>query len=173
MNLDKLVLFHEQLCENALDTVLDQAGTSQLECLRMLTNYILEDAAPRLIIAAAVCYAYMDLEEGAQAVFTRLTTKARELMLTKNHDYTNGSFDPFFNFRAAAQLGVQPSVGVQIRMLDKVQRLCTATARGLKGLSESAEDSVIDLINYAVLYEGLRLEEEMMGAKLDPVEEVK
>lgn len=85
--------------------------------------------------------------------------EARELMLAKNHDYTAGSGDPFANFRASKALGVHPITGVGVRMIDKLQRLRTYAERGkLKVSGEGFRDSVIDLVNYSVLMQGLAQE---------------
>ena len=43
----------------------------------------------------------------------------RETMRVKNHDYTSGSVDPFYNFKASAELsGVSAELGIFIRFSD-------------------------------------------------------
>ena len=88
-----------------------------------------------------------------------LCDRARALMQKKNDDYAHGS-DPFANFRAAEVFGVDPRVGLLLRLQDKLKRLFAYADRGdLKVDLEGWEDSVLDVINYAVLYAGLTFEE--------------
>jgi hypothetical protein len=75
-------------------------------------------------------------------------------MREKNADYA-GSQDPFANFKLteAARL-CSAQQGILIRMLDKVSRLSThAGGQALK--TDSMKDSVIDIINYAILFYGM------------------
>lgn len=86
---------------------------------------------------------------------------ARDIMKRKNHDYTDGSVDPFANFRAAEVLDLDPVVGVLLRMQDKIMRLKTFANKGkLDVANESATDAVTDIINYAILILGLVRENE-------------
>lgn len=78
----------------------------------------------------------------------KLTDDARKLMVVKNQDYGTGD-DPFRNFRRRGLLGIL------VRMEDKLARLETFVERGdLKVVDEQVRDTVIDIINYAVLFEG-------------------
>lgn len=86
-----------------------------------------------------------------------MAKNARRLLIKKNRDY-GGTFDPYRNFRAAELLGVAAGTGILIRMLDKIARLQTYIANDCAGLEvddESAYDTLIDIINYAVLLGGL------------------
>ena len=75
-----------------------------------------------------------------------LCDKARLLMQDKNHDYADSS-DPFSNFRSFGALGIL------VRLSDKLARLRSYESKGeLRVKSESLEDTVIDVINYVVLY---------------------
>ena len=86
---------------------------------------------------------------------------ARAIIEEKNHDYTSGSSDPFANFRASKAIGVDPIVGICVRIIDKLQRLRTFAEQGkLKVKNESAADAVSDIINYAVLAKGLIVEQQ-------------
>lgn len=92
---------------------------------------------------------------------------ARELMKQKNHDHTDGSDDPFANFRAARARGVEPKLGLLIRVDDKLSRLTTFINKGtLRVENESANDAIIDVINYMILLKGMMLEE----GRLQPTE---
>ena len=85
---------------------------------------------------------------------------ARELMRRKNQDYTGGSADPFANFRGSMALGVEPEIGLMIRMQDKFQRVKSFIANdGILAVQEEGiRDIIQDLINYSVLMGGLLIE---------------
>ena len=80
---------------------------------------------------------------------------ARDLMKKKNADYTNdgrGDGGVYSNFTKAETFGIcTTEQGIMVRLTDKVARLATLIRR--KGLvaDEKLEDTVVDLINYAVL----------------------
>lgn len=82
---------------------------------------------------------------------TVITDKAHRLMEKKNHDYASVA-NPFKNFEASEVIGVHPLQGVLMRMQDKMSRLATAVHSDLLVESEYVEDSVVDIINYAVIY---------------------
>lgn len=89
-----------------------------------------------------------------------LCAEARSIMAAKNHDYTSGSGDPYHNFRGSSALGVDPIVGVMLRMQDKMQRIKTFAEKGqLMVKGEGVDDAFRDLINYTVLAYGLSREE--------------
>jgi len=82
-----------------------------------------------------------------------LSDRARQLMELKNRDYGTSS-DPFRNFRWFGR------AGILVRLSDKLARLRTFEERGLLNVrSESVEDTVLDILNYAVLYFGMYIEE--------------
>lgn len=87
----------------------------------------------------------------------KLCLDAANLIAAKNHDYTAGG-SPFANFEMASVIGIDPRKGILLRMLDKIKRLETATQDELRVKNESVRDSVLDIINYAVLYYGLHCE---------------
>ena len=85
-----------------------------------------------------------------------LCKSAKDLMTRKNHDYTSGSGDPFANFRGSMSLGIDPIIGVMLRMQDKMMRIRTFAEKGeLKVKDEGVKDALVDLINYTVLMYGL------------------
>lgn len=86
-----------------------------------------------------------------------LTEKAYDLMQAKQADYGKDG-DPLANFRLAENLGVDPRFGVLLRMMDKMSRLSTSVTKGLA--NESRTDSVLDIINYAVIFEALSREKD-------------
>jgi len=85
-----------------------------------------------------------------------LYTAGREIMMKKNHDYRGGSGDPYANFRGSTNLGIDPILGILLRVQDKIQRIRTFAAKGvLKVEGESVKDALIDTQNYMDLIWGL------------------
>lgn len=82
----------------------------------------------------------------------KFNARAYDLTAKKNRDYA-GAEDAFANFRL---FGDQYALaGIVFRMGDKLRRLLRdATDSPLE--NESAEDSCLDLINYATIYAALR-----------------
>lgn len=80
----------------------------------------------------------------------RKCEEARATVAKKNEDYS-GPHDVFANL---SRHGVQ---GILIRMYDKLTRLENLYAKGGKGAvqSESMQDNLEDLINYAVLAQAM------------------
>ena len=92
------------------------------------------------------------------AVHDEVTSEARTLMVAKNADYAHGK-DAFRNFRRHGGLGVL------VRRSDKLARLESYEERGdFKVKGEGLEDTVRDIVNYAVIYLGLKREQVMGGA---------
>ncbi|KKN74273.1 hypothetical protein LCGC14_0392120 [marine sediment metagenome] len=87
--------------------------------------------------------------------------KGAALIDAKNHDYSGAKAsgqNVFGNLMSCEQLGLcEAEIGILIRMVDKIKRLVTHFNDGeLKVSDESAEDSLIDLSNYAFLLYALR-----------------
>jgi len=80
--------------------------------------------------------------------------EARLLMEKKNHDYSKlGAFD---NLKLCEAAGVcSPTTGVLVRMCDKIGRLASVLEKGTAVKDESVRDTVIDLINYAVILDAI------------------
>jgi hypothetical protein len=86
--------------------------------------------------------------------------ECREIMRAKNHDYANGSKDPFANFRIAEMFGLHPVTGILLRVTDKLQRIKSFVSTGeLKVSGESVDDACDDIVNYAILMKGLLREQ--------------
>lgn len=78
----------------------------------------------------------------------RMCEEARQLMKAKNMDYATEQ-DIFRNFRMFGALGIL------VRMSDKLARLRSVTENGGTMVKdESLRDTLLDLINYAVIFEG-------------------
>jgi hypothetical protein len=83
---------------------------------------------------------------------SKVSAEAHRVMMVRNADYIGKSGDPFRNLR---RHGLQ---GIVVRLSDKLARL-ESVAEGQLLKSEGARDTVIDIINYAILFEAMRLEE--------------
>jgi len=95
------------------------------------------------------------------ALHDETCTKARAIMEQKNNDYTGGkgTADPFANFRMAEVIGMDPVMGLLLRMMDKIQRVRTFASDGeLKVSGESVDDAFDDMVNYAILGKGMMRE---------------
>lgn len=78
-----------------------------------------------------------------------------KLMKSKNHDYSAGQ-GPFANFQMSESLGVEPEIGLMIRMMDKMQRVRTYLEQGsLKVPGEGVVDAANDLLGYSLLLGGM------------------
>lgn len=79
--------------------------------------------------------------------------KMTDITTRKNHDYTGGSDDPFFNFtRVEANQICQTETGFLTRMSDKFSRITTFVNKGvLKVADESVIDTLLDMANYCIL----------------------
>lgn len=98
----------------------------------------------------------IDSTEKLLFIHDDLCEQGRNLIKVKNHDYAmgQGTSDPFANFRAHGLLGIH------VRMSDKMARLLTYIKAGeLKVQDENIKDTLVDLINYAVLAYGFILDE--------------
>lgn len=81
-----------------------------------------------------------------------LTEEALDLMITKNRDYAT-SADPYRNFRAFGTLGVL------VRLSDKLSRLRSFEETGVFAVTdEKLRDTVLDAINYLVIYHQMKQE---------------
>ena len=86
-----------------------------------------------------------------------MTGNALRLCRIKNNDYASGGTageNPFANFSRVEDMGITSTEqGFLVRMTDKMSRLSTFTRAGkLEVADESVEDTLLDLINYAVLF---------------------
>ena len=84
-----------------------------------------------------------------------LCKAALELSTRKNHDYAGkGGEQPFANFERCEAMGIcTTGQGFLVRMTDKLSRLASFEQVGeFKVKDESVKDTVLDIVNYAVLY---------------------
>ncbi len=82
--------------------------------------------------------------------------KMHQITLAKNSDYTGGTSDPFENFTRVESLGIcTTEQGFLTRMTDKLCRIASFVKQGtLQVKTESVEDTLLDLANYAILMAG-------------------
>lgn len=73
-----------------------------------------------------------------------------DLSKRKNADYA-GEDDPFANFRATEVVGVSLQRGILVRMMDKIKRASNLLDRPPQVASESLNDTLLDIINYAAI----------------------
>lgn len=85
--------------------------------------------------------------------YYRAIMTAMQVSAKKNHDYSGGfDTDPLSNFKRVEAAGIDPTMGLFVRMLDKVGRLETFFKTGeLKVENEGAKDALMDLGNYCFL----------------------
>ncbi len=84
-----------------------------------------------------------------------ITAEARKLMKRKNHDYAgDDAKNPWMNFERSEIMGVcKTEQAFMVRILDKVSRLITFIDAGeLQVKEEGVQDSIVDIINYMVLF---------------------
>jgi hypothetical protein len=95
------------------------------------------------------------------------TTKELSATLKKkSSDYTGGekSVDPFANFRATEVLGVDPVIGIMMRIMDKIQRIRSFVNDGrLKVSNESVYDAFDDIIGYTILAKAMMIQKRQEG----------
>lgn len=96
---------------------------------------------------------------------------AKWLMEKKNKDYSGGVPDVFANFRGSSMYGVEPEIGIMIRIQDKFKRIEAFIRNGTLAVNdESCRDSIEDIVNYTVLLAGM-LEERKL-AEMSPIPKV-
>ena len=94
-------------------------------------------------------------------LFESLTEQAKSIMLSRAEKYSKATIENHSecnaNIRACESIGLaKATTGVLIRMLDKLARLGNM---GSIHSDESVEDSVIDIINYSVIFMDVYLED--------------
>ena len=84
-----------------------------------------------------------------------LLAQCKSMLSRKNHDYA-GNTDIFSNFKfAASAAGISPPQSILVLLGVKISRLSQLIGSGKEPLNEKIEDSIVDLINYALLLHGL------------------
>lgn len=92
----------------------------------------------------------------------KLVAEAHHLMVRKNKDYAGkGGEEPFANFTRVEAMGIcSTTKGFLVRLTDKLSRLSSFADSGTFAVTdESLRDTVLDIINYAVLLYAYETEE--------------
>lgn len=90
----------------------------------------------------------------------QLVQELLDVTAKKNNDYTTGTTNtnPFANFDRSQDFGVQPIVGLCIRMQDKFQRAMTFAKDGKLEVTEgndTTKDIFFDIAGYCLLAMGM------------------
>ena len=108
--------------------------------------------------------------DGLMALHDEACGKARNIMRAKNHDYTNAGDSVggvFGNLALCEMMGIcETQQGILIRLTDKLSRLATLTTKEVQVKDEKDIDTVIDVINYLVLFLAAR------GVTLEDLQDV-
>ncbi len=91
----------------------------------------------------------VDSEKIIDPAFDAILDDIRELHERKAADYGRDE-DPLANVRAAEDYGIEPWIGVEIRLNDKQRRIQRFVQKG-ELRNESVEDSLIDRIVYSII----------------------
>lgn len=84
----------------------------------------------------------------------KLCSTGFELLKAKNADYSKAH--PLGNFMVAEALqACSAENGIIVRMSDKLSRLVSILEKGAEVKSESVTDTIVDIINYAVLLQAV------------------
>jgi len=108
-------------------------------------------------LAACLLKASVSEERRGHPRFYQLLREISALHSAKNHDYA-GDKEPLSNLKACKELGVEPWLGVLVRMQDKWQRLVNLSSKEGRVRDEKIEDTAKDLAVYALLFIVLREE---------------
>jgi hypothetical protein len=90
----------------------------------------------------------------------QLTDHLLDVTHKKNNDYTGGktASNPFANFDASVDFGIEPIVGVCLRMSDKFQRAKAFAHDGklaYSGSNDSVKDIFLDIAGYSLIVLGM------------------
>jgi hypothetical protein len=88
-------------------------------------------------------------------IHAEICERGRMLMDKKNRDYAGkGGIEPFANFTRVESMGIcSTEQGFLCRLTDKMSRLSSFIESGKMNVTnESFEDTIIDVINYMVLF---------------------
>lgn len=104
-------------------------------------------------------------------IHQKTTDICREVMRKKNSDYTGGTSvdDPFANFNMSTAFGIDPILGILLRIGDKMRRIQSfANDGGLRVTGETVHDACEDIVNYAILIKAMCIERAREAAAKRP-----
>lgn len=94
---------------------------------------------------------------------------ARELCSRKSGDYADDG-DALRNLRMCEALGLATvEQGILVRLTDKLSRLANLMTRDAKVVDESVRDTVLDIVNYALLFLAADAERKSVDRYVYPV----
>lgn len=115
---------------------------------RLLIDIAMRDADWRIELNLIQQELKRMTREDLRLLHEHMCEDARSLMKNKNVDYATES-DIFRNFRMFGELGIL------VRMSDKLARLRSILENGRVAVSdESINDTLLDIINYSVIFAG-------------------
>jgi hypothetical protein len=91
--------------------------------------------------------------KGERVTFSSILDEMENIFEKKNSDYSGSDQDnPFRNFEASKELGIDPFQGIMVRCSDKWMRLTNLIrTENQSVVDESIEDTLMDLANYLVI----------------------
>jgi hypothetical protein len=99
----------------------------------------------------------------------QITDHLLDVTHKKNNDYTGGetTSNPFANFDSSVDFGIEPVVGVCLRMSDKFERAKTFANDGklaYSGSNDSVKDVFLDIAGYSLIVLGMleRMEQQSL-----------
>ena len=89
------------------------------------------------------------IKENEDQEFKDLLHRMWEIRQAKRQDYNAGGVN---NFEMSKFMGVDPWMGIMIRISDKFSRCCSFARKGFNAVEdESIEDTLLDMANYCLL----------------------
>ena len=112
----------------------------------------------------------MATREELMTLHEDLCNRARALSRKKNHDYSGGkdATHAFLNFIKCEELGLcKTETGILVRLSDTLSRLNTLADSNLKYEvdDERVLDTVLDIINYTVIFYAIHAERKTKEAE--------
>ena len=96
-------------------------------------------------------------------IFDETVKACRDILEKKNHDYGGAQNDALKTFRSVQSPNLSPPKGICVRISDKLSRVASFIDKGvLRVDDESVEDTINDLINYAILLKACIWEEKSL-----------
>lgn len=143
-------------------TVFDEEPTDKIRINKTAVPYLEYDGSgypsleikPKDKIKKTKVKKIIDRRDGGHPLFFDVLEQMKEIHAAKNSDYNYNQKGPLDNFKESEKFGVDPFIGVLIRLSDKyarVKSLCIKENMTGEVRDESIEDTLIDLANYAIL----------------------
>lgn len=90
-----------------------------------------------------------DMKQDDDEEFKDLLKQMWSIRQAKRQDYNAGDVN---NFEMSKFMGIDPWMGIMIRISDKFSRCCSFARKGFNAVKdESIEDTLLDMANYCLL----------------------